>query len=214
MLPQIKRNLIFLLLSFWFLNPASTEEKFLKGKHYEEILPALPTSAPLGKIEVLEFFWYGCPHCFEFERHIAKWLQNQKDYVSFARVPAVFSETWLIHAKAFYAAAELGILPKSHFALFEALHIKDEKIYTEYSIVEFFVSLGIKEEEVKSELDSFATANRAQKAQSLTKKVGISGVPSMVINGKYRSSARLAGGYDKLLELVTFLAEKEHVNSK
>ena len=193
-----------------FCGPGSADAQFLEGKHYEEIKPPLSTSAPSGQIEVLEFFWYGCPHCFEFEGHIAQWIKEQKSYVSFARVPAVFSDTWFTHAKAFYAAAELGILPKSHFTLFETLHIKGEKVYTEEAVINFLTNFGVNQQKVRKIFDSFATTNRARKAETLTKKVGISGVPSMVVNGRYRSSARLAGGYDKLLELVTFLAEKEY----
>ena len=193
-----------------FCGLGSADARFVEGKHYEEIKPPLGTSAQPGQIEVLEFFWYGCPHCFEFEGHIAQWIKKQKSYVSFARVPAVFSDPWFTHAKAFYAAAELGILPKSHFALFETLHIKGEKVYTEEAIVNFLTDFGVNQEKVRKTFDSFATTNRAKKAEALTKKAGISGVPSIVINGKYRSSGRLAGGYDKLLELVTFLAAKEY----
>ena len=209
---KVKSILNLILIGLLFVGSASAEEIFVEGKHFEKISPPVPTSAPLGEIEVLEFFWYGCPHCFEFEVHVAKWLKNKKHYVSFARVPAVFSENWLVHAKAFYAAAELGIIEKSHFALFESLHVKREKLFTENDISKFFIGLGKEESLVQKSLNSFGTANRAQRAQSLTKKVGISGVPSMVIDGKYRSSARLAGGYDNLLEVVDFLAEKEHRN--
>ena len=210
---KIESILFSFLLGLLLVGYSPAEERFSEGKHFEEISPSVPTSAPLGKIEVLEFFWYGCPHCFEFEVHVAKWLKNKKQYVSFARVPAVFSEGWLVHAKAFYAAAELGIIEKSHFALFEALHVKREKLFDEEDISRFFVGLGKEEKLVQKSLNSFGTANRAKRAQALTKKVGISGVPSMIINGKYRTSARLAGGYDNLLQVVNFLVEKEYRNS-
>ena len=202
-------RLIFLVLSALFFTSASGSEKFVEGEHFESILPTLATAPPLGQVEVLEFFWYGCPHCFEFEGHITKWIASKKDYVSFARVPAVFSEDWMIHAKAFYAAIETQMIKQSHFALFNALHEKQERIYTETEVIKFFVGMGAKENEFTSSFNSFATATRAQRAQALTKKTGISGVPSIVINGKYRSSARMAGGYGKLLELVDFLADKE-----
>ena len=213
-LRSLKIKLGLLVSTLLFLGPVSAAaEEFVKGKHYEEIRPPLSTSAPSGQVEVLEFFWYGCPHCFEFEGHIAKWIKAQKDYISFARVPAVFSDTWFTHAKAFYAAAELGILPKSHFALFEILHVKSEKVYTEEAVINFLTDFDLEEQDVREKFNSFATTNRAKKAEALTKKAGLSGVPSVVINGKYRSSARLAGGYDKLLELITFLAEKEHIEA-
>ena len=213
-MPKKLKTILSLFFSvLLFCGSGYADEQFVAGKHYEEIKPPLRTSAPSGQIEVLEFFWYGCPHCFEFEGHIAQWMKKQKSYVSFARVPAVFSDPWFTHAKAFYAAAELGILPKTHFALFETLHIKNEKVYTEEAVVSFLTDFGVNQEKVRKTFDSFATTNRAKKAEALTKKVGISGVPSIVINGKYRSSARLAGGYDKLLELVTFLADKEYLKT-
>ena len=108
MLKELQTILSLFFSVLLFCSPGSADEQFVAGKHYEEIKPPLSTSAPPGQVEVLEFFWYGCPHCFEFEGHIAQWIEKQKSYVSFARVPAVFSDTWFSHAKAFYAAAELA----------------------------------------------------------------------------------------------------------
>ena len=146
---QNSRVIVF-VLSVMVLTSTSGSEKFIKGEHFESILPTLATAPPLGQIEVLEFFWYGCPHCFEFEGHIAEWIASKKDYISFARVPAVFSEDWMIHAKAFYAAIETQMIKQSHFALFKALHEKQERIYTETEVINFFVGMGAKENEFTS----------------------------------------------------------------
>ena len=188
---------------------AATAEEFKEGQHYEMLSPAQPTSTG-DKIEVVELFWYGCPHCYAFEPDIAAWLERKAPYIAFVRVPAVFAKNWEVHARAYYAAEQLGVLEKIHKPLFAALHDEKRKLFSEDELAEFFAEHGVTEEAFHAAFDSFDVDTKTRHAIALTRSYGVSGVPSIIVNGKYRSSAQQAGDYDHLLKLVDFLADKEH----
>ena len=202
------RYLITYLL-FALCAVAYAEGDFTAGQHYEVITPAQATSTG-EKIEVIELFWYGCPHCYTFEPHIKNWLGSKADYVEFVRMPAVFSDNWLIHARAFYAAEQLGVLDAIHTPLFEALHLKKRKLFTENALAAFFVEFGTTEEAFRQAYNSFDVDTKTRQAVAATRSYGITGVPAVIVNGKYRSSARSVGSYKKLLKLVDYLADKEN----
>jgi protein dithiol oxidoreductase (disulfide-forming) len=185
------------------------EGDFAPGRHYDLITPAQPTRTG-DKIEVLELFWYGCPHCYTFEPHIKKWLAAKADYIEFVRMPAVFAENWLIHARAYYAAEQLGVLDTIHTPLFEAIHVKKRKLFTEDALATFFAEFGTPEEAFRQAYHTFDVDTKTRQAVAATRSYGITGVPAVIVNGKYRSSARNVGGYDELLKLVDHLAAKEH----
>ncbi|CAN0425212.1 unnamed protein product, partial [Phaeothamnion confervicola] len=109
----------------------SSAQEFVAGQHYQEIKPAIATSAAEGKVEVLELFWYGCSHCYAFEPQLIEWAKSKPDYVEFVRVPAVFAHNWEIHARAYYAAQQLGVLEKIHQPLFDAIHKQGRKVFSE-----------------------------------------------------------------------------------
>jgi thiol:disulfide interchange protein DsbA len=204
---MIKALFVSLALVIFAATASATE--FRAGEHYELITPPLPT-ANADKVEVVELFWYGCPHCFAFEPSVEEWLAHKPDYVEFVRMPAVFARQWEVHARAFYAAQQLGVLDLVHRPLFEALHLEKRRIFTEDQLAEFFGEHGVSEEEFRAAFDSFDVDTRTRQAISLTRSYGISGVPSIIVNGKYRTSAQQAGTYEQLLKLVDFLADKEH----
>jgi thiol:disulfide interchange protein DsbA len=189
---------------------AADEQSFNPGpQHYEAVSPAVPTQVAAGKVQVVELFWYGCPHCYAFEPTIEAWLKTKADYIEFVRVPAIFAKNWEPHARAYFAAQQLGVLDKTHSALFEALHRQKRKLLTEDDLVGFFAEHGVAEGAFRQAFNSFDVEKNARNAKSLTRKYGISGVPAVIINGKYRSSAQKAGTYENLLKLVDFLAAKE-----
>ena len=185
------------------------EEDFTAGRHYEVITPAQPTSTG-EKIEVIEFFWYGCSHCFAFEPHIRNWLGSKADYVEFTRMPAIFGDKWMIHARAYYAAEQLGVLDTIHTPLFEALNLKKRTLFTENTLAAFFAEFGTPEESFRQAYKSFDVDTKTRQAVAATRSYGITGTPAVIVNGKYRSSARSVGSYEKLLKLVDYLADKEN----
>ena len=185
------------------------ESNFEPGTHYEVITPAQPTKTG-DKIEVIEFFWYGCQHCFTLEPHIKAWMGSKAPYIEFMRIPAVFADNWEIHARTYYAAQKLGVLDTIHTPLFEALHLRKRPLFTEDALATFFAELGIGENQFRQAFNSFAVDTKTRQAISATWDYGVDGVPTMITNGKYRSSARRAGSYEELLNVVNYLAAKEH----
>jgi thiol:disulfide interchange protein DsbA len=176
---------------------------------YEELTTPVATTVAQGKVEVLELFWYGCPHCYKFEPSLQKWLKAKADYIEYVPFPAVFTnEKWKNSAKAFYTAHVLKIHDKIHTAMFSAIHDKGRNLFDEASIGEFFVEQGVSKEEFENTYNSFTVDAKTRTATQLTKKYGIDGVPAIVVNGKYR--VLTTNGFDKMLEVVDYLAKKEH----
>ncbi len=188
----------------------SPAEEFVVGQHYQEVKPAVAPSTAADKVEVLELFWYGCPHCYAFEPQLQEWLKKKADYIEFVQVPAVFAHNWEIHARAFYAAQQLGVLDKLHEPLFDAIHKEGRKISSEEEVAQFFIDKGVSAEDFKKAYSSFDVDTKTRRAIALTREYGITGVPALIVNGKYRSSAQEAGDFATLLKLVDYLAAKEH----
>ncbi len=203
-------NIVCSALLALLVTANSSAQEFIAGQHYQEVKPAVATSAGEGKVEVLELFWYGCPHCYAFEPQLAEWAKNKPDYVEFVRVPAVFAHNWEIHARAYYAAQQLGVLEKIHQALFDAIHKQGRKVFTEEELTQFFVDQGVEAAAFTKAYNSFDVDTKTRHAIALTREYGITGVPALIVNGKYRSSAQEAGDFTTLLKLVDFLADKEH----
>lgn len=188
---------------------AAQTDDYVAGQHYQSVVPPQATATP-GKIEVVEMFWYGCPHCYEFEPVVREWLKGKADYIDFVRIPAVFASNWEVHARAYYAAEQLGVLDEIHGPLFDALHVDKRKLFSKDELAAFFAEHGVEEAAFRTAYDSFDVDKKARRAVALTRGYGISGVPAVIVNGKYRSSAQYAGTFENLLKLVDFLADKEH----
>jgi thiol:disulfide interchange protein DsbA len=188
---------------------AATAEDYVAGRHYEVIEPALEIQAADGKVSVTELFWYGCPHCYEFEPTIEAWLENKPEYIEFSRVPAVFARNWEIHARAFYAAEQLGVLEQTHEALFNALHRERRRLFTPDDLAAFYAEYGVSEEAFREAYDSFDVDNKTRRAMAITRKSGIGGVPAIIVAGRYRLSTQQTGSYEAMLKVAEYLAAKE-----
>jgi thiol:disulfide interchange protein DsbA len=160
-------------------------------------------------VEVLELFWYGCPHCYRLEPAIARWLETKPENTRFRRLPAAASSRWIPHAKAFFAAAQLGELEKLHEPLFEALHEKRRTLFTDEQLIAFAAEQGIDEAAFRAAYESFPVDMKVRESAELVRRYGLSGVPAIVVNGKYITGVTEAGGRDRLFELVDFLVAKE-----
>lgn len=204
----MRRLLSSFLLAALVVATAAGAEEFKEGKHYQLITPAVPT-ANAEKIEVVEMFWFGCGHCFHFEPMIDAWLKKKPDDVEFRRIPAVFAQNWVPHARAFYAATALGQEEKLHRPLFDAIHVDERKLFTEDALLKFATEVGLPEQDFRAAYDSFAIDGKVKQAMLATRDYGIDGVPSVIVNGKYRVTASLAGGQDRMLKVVDFLVDKE-----
>lgn len=175
---------------------------------YALIKPAQPTQSP-DKIEMVEVFWYGCSHCYRFEPHLAAWRKNLPEDVVFRRVPGVLNKDWIPHARAYFAAEKMGVVEKIHTPLFKALHLNQRRLYTRKSLISFVNKLGVDGDEFAKHYDSNETDVKMKQAFLLARNAKITGVPSMIVNGRYLVSASSAGSFKRMLETMDYLADRE-----
>lgn len=178
------------------------------GEHYEIISPAQPTSSK-DKIEVVEMFWYGCPHCFRLEPFVERWLKKKPANVKFVRMPGVFRPSWEIHARAYYTAEILGVVDKVHRPMFDAIHEMKQRMNTESSILALFVKHGVSEKDFKRVFRSFAVETKLRRAKDMGTRYQARGVPALIVNGKYRTSGHAAGSNSKVFKVVNQLIKME-----
>jgi len=179
-----------------------------EGVSYQRIARPQPPAAQ-DRIEVIEFFWYGCPHCYSFEESLNAWAAALPEDVHFRRVPAVLSKNWLAHARAYYVADELGILDEVHDELFDRIHRQGKPTNDQDSLREFFVANGADGDRFDELFESRVVQSKLKQMVLMARRFGISGVPNMVVQGKYLVTGRLAGSNDKMLQAVDELIERE-----
>jgi thiol:disulfide interchange protein DsbA len=190
------------------------EGRWKAGTNYKTLVPPQPTNVPAGKVEVVEVFWYGCPHCNVLEPYIASWLKNKPDYIELVRLPVMWGPAHKLHAKLFYTLEALG-RPDLHQKVFEAIHNNNNPLVGKNEaeslnvMVAFVKTNGIDEKKFKEAWSSFGVASNLQRAQQLTLRYHVEGVPLFVVNGKYTTDVGSAGGTSKLIELVDDLAASE-----
>ena len=181
-----------------------------EGIEYQLVNPPVKTSNP-DKIEVVEMFWYGCPHCYRFEPEFEVWIKNAPANVEVIRIPAIFPNRaeWEASARAFYTAELLGVLDKIHKPMFDAIHKNRQRLFTKESIAEFFEKQGISKTDFNQTYDSFGVQMKVSRARDLTQRYGIGGVPTIVVNGRYQTHGSLTNGQTGMLKVVDFLVDKE-----
>lgn len=175
---------------------------------YEMVTPAQPTTSK-DKVEVVELFWYGCPHCYKLEPYVERWLKRKPKNVKFVRMPGVFRASWEIHARAYYTAEILGAVDKVHKPMFEAIHEQKRRMNDEASIMGLFQAHGISNKDFKRVFRSFAVETKLRRAKDMSRRYGVKGVPALIVNGKYRTSAQDAGGNAKIFKVVNQLVKQE-----
>ena len=200
----IKNALIVLFLSL-FCSSAFSKD-YQEGRHYELIEP-LPTRNP-EKIEVIEFFWFGCGHCFSLEQLIKDWKSEVSSEVDFFRLPVVWNAQTKTHAKLFFATETLRV-PEAIQGIFSAIHYNRKMMLSDKEIIPFFQGYGIQEDKYLAATNSFGLKNNLRKAELFAFKYGIKGVPAFIVNGKYKVSATREIGTEDLLDVVNYLIEKE-----
>jgi len=193
----------------------SREWKFKEGQHYFRLIPTQPTVGGADKIEVAESFMYSCPHCFTLEPYLIKWAAGKDPAVRFVRIPAVWNQAAVLHAQIFYTQDILGRngtlkdAPGFHQAVFTEFHQRGNRLVSETAIQRLFARFGVSEDDFSKTWSSFEVNTRLRLGGDLVRRYGISAVPAIVVNGKYRTSAADAGGYDELLELIDELTVRE-----
>jgi thiol:disulfide interchange protein DsbA len=188
--------------------------KWKAGTNYTPLVPAQPTSVAAGKVEVVEVFWYGCPHCAALEPFIQSWLKNKPEYVELVRVPVMWGPVHRAHAKLFYMLRALK-RPDLDQKVFDTIHkdgnmlVANDEQVTRKMQMDFLKANGVSVEDFNKAWDSFAVTTELQRAEQLTERYKVNGVPLIVVNGKYTTDVGMAGGAGQLLQLINDLAASE-----
>jgi thiol:disulfide interchange protein DsbA len=204
------RNLFFsaVLAATSLFAVAAQAADYQAGKQYVELSSPVPVSQP-DKIEVVELFWYGCPHCYQFEPTLNAWAQTLPDDVNFIRVPAMFGGVWNTHGQLFLTLEALKVDPQVHEAVFAAIHRDGKKLTNAKEMGEFLAGEGIAEETFLKTFNSFGVKSQMEKAKKLGMAYQVTGVPVLVVNGKYRLDLGSAGGPQQAVAVADFLIERE-----
>lgn len=191
-----------LAVALFAIAPLTKAVELVENQNYRVIADS---QSPGPK--VIEFFSYGCPHCYKFEPFLNDWLSKKPKIIKFTRVPATLGhEVWEILAKAYYVGEELHMLDKSHEALFKRIHEEHKPIENDEDLKAFFVSLGAKPDDVDLAMKSLEVSVKLQLAKRLTEEFQVMSTPSFVVNDKYYTDAGMAGA--QLGEVLDALALK------
>jgi thiol:disulfide interchange protein DsbA len=186
----------------------SMVERFQEGQHYFRIEPAQPT--PADTIEVTEVFSYACIHCANFQPTIEAWEKKKPAQASFVSLPAAWNPGWEMLARAYYAAEALGVLDKTHDALFKAIHVEHRPFRSMQDLADWYAATaGIKAEDFLATANSSAVNIKVNRSKQLVPRYGVDGTPSVVVAGKYRVTGGSAGGWPEVMQVVDFLVAKE-----
>lgn len=197
------------LLTIFALGLISSAQAAEWGKDYVEITPAQPVEAPRGKVEVIEFFWYRCPHCADLEPELEAWIKRQPAHVVVRRQPAVLSDSWLPLARVYYALEAVGQVERLHAEVFKAIHRERIDLNDPNTFFDWAAARGVDRRKLAEAYNSFSVNAKAARAKQLTARYKISGVPAFVVNGKYQTSASLTGGHKELFRVLDTLIEEE-----
>jgi thiol:disulfide interchange protein DsbA len=178
------------------------------GKQYVELSSPVPVSVP-GKIEVVELFWYGCPHCYQFEPTLNPWVEKLPDDVNFVRIPALFGGAWNLHGQMYITLDIMKAEHQVHDAVFRAIHQEGKKLASAEEMADFLATQGVDKDAFLKTFNSFAVKGRMENAKKLAMAYQITGVPVLVVNGKYRFDIGSSGGAQQALQVADHLIAKE-----
>ena len=187
---------------------AQAAEEFVEGTHYQLVVPVQQSADP-DRIEVTEFFWYGCVHCYHFEPLIRQWTKTIADDVDYVASPAFWNAGMRIHAQAFYTAQALGVLDTLHDALFQAINVDRNPLRNQQQVRQLFRGFGVDATEFDKVFNSFGVASQLRQAEARARGARITGTPELMVAGKYRVSGSMAGGQAAMLKVADFLVAKE-----
>jgi thiol:disulfide interchange protein DsbA len=199
------------LLSASALAPAFAQAQGgpVEGKHYVRLSVPVPVTAPPGKLELVDFFWYGCPHCAAFEPELDAWAKRLPDDVVFSRVPVAFrAEPFTTHQRIFYALEALGLVDALHRKVFYAIHVDRQALDKPVEIAAFMAKNGVDVAKFNEAFASFTTQAKIKRAKGLVDGYKIDGVPALGIHGRYYTAGSLAGGNDRMLAVADFVLQK------
>lgn len=177
------------------------------SREYIRLDPPHPVATG-DKIEIIEFFYYGCPICYELQPTLSRWLFKAPDFIALRRVPAVSSDNWENFAKLFYTLEAIGDLPRLHWPIYDNFHFDGIKLNEEAVMTDWVSRNGVNREKFTQTYHSPEVAAKVNAAREMLKSYEVRGVPSIVVDGKFLTSARMAGGTRELMKVVDQLVEQ------
>ena len=188
-------------------NPAMAQARqFKEGKDFKRLDKPVAPDAPAGKVDVIEYFWYSCPHCNAFEPTLDAWVKAAPKDLSIRRVPVAFNASFVPQQKLFYTLEGMGKLEALHAKVFRAIHVEKAKLAKDDEILAWVTQQGVDVAKFKEVYGSFSVANQVRRASQLQDSYGVEGVPSMGVAGKYYTDGTMAGSMQTVLQVVEYLA--------
>lgn len=186
-------------------NLAWAQKKPADGTDFKTLDNPVAVEAPAGKIEVVEFFWYSCPHCNAFEPRLEVWSKKLPPEVVLRRVPVAFRDSFVPQQRLFYTLEAMGRLGDLHAKVFQAIHTEKQTIDREGPIVDWVAKQGVDKAKFTELYNSFAVSTKARKATQLQDAYKVEGVPALGIAGRYYTDGSLAGNMDRALQVTEYL---------
>lgn len=191
---------------------AGAQEAPREGRDYRRVVPAQPTDVPAGKIEVIEFFWYGCPHCNALEPVLKQWLSKLPSDVFFKRVHVPFGDRR--HQQLYYTLESMGLDEKLDNVVFRSIHVDGNRLDTPEKMVDVLSKHGVDKDKFLEVWKSFTVRTKMGRGTQLTQAYGVDGVPALAVAGKYYTAPSMAGSNDGALRVVDWLVQKERQAGK
>lgn len=203
----IRRTLQLVTFAAILVSLGARAASWEQDVHYTELSDPQPVDTG-EQIEVRELFWYGCPHCYSLEPFIENWIQNKPENAEYVPTPGIFHKQSEFHARAFYAFEALDITDQVHRDFYDEIHQRGNRIYNVGGLSEFVAKHGVEADKFRDAFDSFAVDANVRSARQMFHKYGATGVPTVIVDGRYRVTVSSAGGHKQLLELINFLVDK------
>lgn len=181
------------------------------GVDYVKLRQSAPVDAPAGQIEVLEFFWYSCPHCHSFDPVLSQWAARLPADVAFKRLPIAFSDSYRPQQQLFFALQAMGLLDKLHARFFAAIHTERQRLLSVEAITDWVVAQGVDKAAFGSHLNSFTTASKVRRADQIMAAYQLDGVPALGVAGRFYTDGAKARGMDRVLQVADFLLAEVRV---
>jgi protein dithiol oxidoreductase (disulfide-forming) len=179
-----------------------------EGTHYVRLGTPAPVTVPAGKaLEVVEFFWYGCPHCYAFEPTLEAWVKKLPADVAFRQVPVGFMAPHQFHQRLFYALEEMGALGTMHRKVFNAMHQQGKRLSSDAEIAALAKDNGLDGDKLVQAMKGFSVSTKATRAKQLADAYKIDGVPALGIHGRFYTAASLAGSHERAVAVADFLIQ-------
>ena len=179
------------------------------GTDYLVLDKPVPTEAPAGKVEVIEFFWYACPHCFAFEPALVAWLKKLPKNVAFRRVPVVFQDSFIPPQKLYYTLEAMGQLEAVHEKVFNAIHVERQKLDKDSLVIDWAIKQGLDKAKFVETYNSFSVATKVRKAAQLQEAYKVAGVPAMGVAGRFYTDGTQAQSMERGLTVVDYLVSQQ-----